>query len=82
MSYNRKGEYQLAHIKTGAGDFYISRASDGKHVLREGSPDGKELFANKRDDEGGIVGCEKQRDCNDILRCAYPLQGVSGDHAG
>lgn len=50
MSQNKYGETQLAHIITDHGSYYISRDRGGFHVLRAGSPDGKELFSPVRDD--------------------------------
>lgn len=50
MSQNKFGEVQLAQIVTPNGTYYISRDRGGFHVLREGSPDGKELFSLVRDD--------------------------------
>lgn len=50
MSYNKHGEYELCQWKTPANTYFISRDRTGAHVLRMGSPDGKELFSPVGDD--------------------------------
>lgn len=50
MSYNKYGEYILYQDLTHSKPYFISRDRAGNHVLREGSPDGKELFSQIRDD--------------------------------
>lgn len=47
---NKYGEIRLAWIVTDRGDYFITEDRVGNHVLREGSPDGKELFSPVRDD--------------------------------
>lgn len=50
MSYNKFGEYVLAHIVEEENHYYISRDRSGMHVLRMENQDGKELFSPTKDD--------------------------------
>lgn len=50
MSYNKYGEYILFQDLTKSKPYCITRDKAGYHVLREGGPDGKELFSPIGDD--------------------------------
>lgn len=50
MSYNKHGEYELLQDLTHPTPYFVSRDRAGFHVLREGSPDGKERFSPIGDD--------------------------------
>jgi len=49
VSCNKYGEYILCENLMHSRSYYISRDKAGYHVLREGSPDGKELFSPVND---------------------------------
>ena len=49
MSYNKYGEYELLQDHTHNTIYFISRDRAGYHVLREGNPNGKEIFSPVND---------------------------------
>lgn len=59
MQKNSFGEERLCQMHLPGGPYFISRDREGKSVLREKDPDGKELFATELDD--GTKNKDKER---------------------